>query len=120
MKYISLALELATCGSTYFSHVIYIYIYIEKKNETFSHSFPFFAKERNILWVLLCSLQKNVAFSAFFYILNKRMQKNNAFRTQHKILALFYVFYKITQRSLHSFTFFIKVRGILCVLLHSL
>ena len=31
-----------------------------QKNETFSHSFMFFAKERNILCILLRSLQKNV------------------------------------------------------------
>ena len=35
-----------------------------QKNETFSRSFTFFAKERNILCVLSRSLQKNVAFSA--------------------------------------------------------
>ena len=60
---------------------IYIYIYILKKNptfcgllqknETFSHSFAFFAK-RNILCVLFHSLQKNVAFFAFFSVLKKR------------------------------------------------
>ena len=38
-----------------------------QKNETF------FAKERNVLCVLLGSLQKIVAFSAFFYILKNRM-----------------------------------------------
>ena len=66
---------------------IYIYIYLLKKrtqrsaffcillqqNETFSHSFTFFAKEGNILCVLFRSLQKNVAF---FYVLKKRRQKN--------------------------------------------
>ena len=46
-----------------------------QKNETFSRSFTFFAKERNVLCVLLRSLQKNVAFSAFFYVLKKRTQK---------------------------------------------
>ena len=50
-----------------------------KKNKTFSRSFTFFAKERNILCVLLRSLQKKVAFSAFFYILKKRTQKNVLF-----------------------------------------
>ena len=38
-----------------------------QKNKTFSHSFTFFAKELNILCVLLRFLQKNVAFSVFFY-----------------------------------------------------
>ena len=37
------------------------------------HSFTFFAKEH---CVLLCSLQKKVAFFAFFYVLKKRIQKN--------------------------------------------
>ena len=39
-------------------------------------SFTFFIKERGILCILLCSLEKNVAFFAFFYVLYKRMQKN--------------------------------------------
>ena len=42
-------------------------------------SFTFFAKERCILHILLRSLQKNVAFFAFFYILKKRMQNNASF-----------------------------------------
>ena len=50
-----------------------------QKNETFSRSFTFFAKERNNLCVLLRSLQKNVAFFAFFYVLQKRTQKNALF-----------------------------------------
>ena len=71
---------------------IYLYISIDilkkfnatfcvllQKNETFSRSLTLFAKERNVLCVLLCSLQKNVAFSAFFYVLKKRMQKNASF-----------------------------------------
>ena len=66
---------------------MYIYIYILKKtfcvllqkNATFLLSFTFFAKEGNILCVLLCSLRKNVAFSAFFYFLEKRAQKNASF-----------------------------------------
>ena len=64
-----------------------------QKNETFSHSFMFFAKERNVLCVLLRSLQKNVVFFAFFYVLCKR-----------------------TLRSLRSFTFFAKERCVLCTL----
>ena len=69
---------------------IYISIYILKKrtqrsaffyvllqkNETFSRSFTFFAKEQNVLCVLLRSLQKNVAFSAFFYALKKRTHRS--------------------------------------------
>ena len=50
-----------------------------QKNETFSHSFTFFAKERNVLCVFLHSLQNNVAFFVFFYVLKKRTQKNVAF-----------------------------------------
>ena len=50
-----------------------------QKNEMFSHSFTFFAKEQNVLCVLLHSLQKNVAFFAFLYVLKKRMQKNASF-----------------------------------------
>ena len=41
--------------------------------------FTFFAKEQNVLCVLLRSLQKNVAFFAFFYVLKKRTQKNASF-----------------------------------------
>ena len=57
---------------------IYLYIYWKKngtfcvllqKNKTFSRSFTFFAKERYVLCVLLRSLQKNVAFFAFFSVL---------------------------------------------------
>ena len=50
-----------------------------QKNKTSSLSFMFFAKERNIPCVLLHSLQKNIAFSAFFYVLKKRTQKNALF-----------------------------------------
>ena len=60
---------------------IYIYfnIYLEKrterspillqKNETFSRSFPFFLKERNVLCVLFLSFKKNRTFFAFFSVL---------------------------------------------------
>ena len=65
-----------------------------QKNATFSCSFAFFSKEQNIL-ALFCILYK----------------KNTAF---------FYVLYKRTLHSLRSFTFFIKERGVLCVLLRSL
>ena len=75
--------------SVYIYIYVSIYLYIEKKkatfcvllqkNETFLRSLMFFAKERNVLCVLLRSLQKNVAFSAFFYVLKKRTQKNASF-----------------------------------------
>ena len=65
--------------SVYIYIYVSIYLYIEKKkatfcvllqkNETFLRSLMFFAKEQKVLCVLLHSLQKNVAFSAFFYIL---------------------------------------------------
>ena len=67
---------------------IYIIIYILKKRTRVGHaffcnrtlgslrSFTFFAKEP---CVLLHSLQKNVAFFAFFYVLKKRTQKNASF-----------------------------------------
>ena len=42
------------------------------------------------------------------------------FSKERNILAFFYILYKRTLCSLHSFTFFIKVRGILCVLLRSI
>ena len=50
-----------------------IFCVLLQKNETFSHSFTFYAKEQNVLCVLLRSLQKKVAFSVFFYVLKKRM-----------------------------------------------
>ena len=65
---------------------IYFYIYLEKrterspvllqKNETFSRSFPFFAKECSVLCVLFPSLQKNGAFFAFFSVFLKRMDRS--------------------------------------------
>ena len=70
---------------------IYLYIYILKKRTRIGHaffckrtvrslrSFTFFAKECCILYALLCSLQKNVAFFAFLYVLKKRKQKNASF-----------------------------------------
>ena len=64
-----------------------------QKNATFSHSFAFFSKERNILAFFCVLYKKNAAFFAFFYVLYKR-----------------------TLRSLRSFTFFIKECGVLCVL----
>ena len=55
-----------------------------QKNETLSRSFTLFAKEQNILCVLLRSLQKNIAFSAFFYVFKKTTQKNASFFGSHK------------------------------------
>ena len=67
---------------------LYLYIYIYRKKErglgmrsfqkhaTFCVLSRSFAKERCILCVLLHSLQKNVAFFAFFYILCKRMLRS--------------------------------------------
>ena len=73
----------------YISIYLYINICILKKEHNILRSFAkeqnflafftFFAKERNILCVLLHSLQKNVTFFAFFYVLKKRMQKNASF-----------------------------------------
>ena len=47
-----------------------------QKNEKFSRSFTFFAKEGNVLCFLLHSLLKNIAFFVFFYVLKKKTQKN--------------------------------------------
>ena len=74
-------------------------------------SFAFFAKECCVLCILLRSLQKNVAFFAFFYVLKKRMQKSPKTRKKER---------KRTLRSLCSFAFLIKECGVLCVLLRSL
>ena len=50
---------------------IYLYIYIEKNNEGWACVLlRSFAKAHCILCVLLRSLQKNVAFFTFFYVLN--------------------------------------------------
>ena len=81
----------------YISIYIYIYIYIYlyifiyisiyiycKKKGTFSRSFTFFAKECCVLCVLLRSLQKNVAFFAFFYVLCKRMLRSLRSFGSHK------------------------------------
>ena len=67
---------------------IYLYIYIEKKNEDWACVLlRSFAKERCILCVLcvlLRSLQKNVAFFAFFYALKKRMHRSFGFHKSPK------------------------------------
>ena len=59
---------------------MYIYIYIEKKNATFC---ILLQKNTTSLCILLRSLQKNVAFSAFFYVLKKITQKNASFFGSH-------------------------------------
>ena len=64
-----------------------MYIYLLKKRTRVGVAFfskertvlRSFAKEHCILCVLLHSLQKNVAFFAFFYVLKKRTQKNASF-----------------------------------------
>ena len=69
---------------------MYLYIFIEKKNEGWA--FPLFKRmQRSAFFCVL--LQKNIAFFAFFYILCKRMLC-----------------------SLRFLTFFAKER---CILLHS-
>ena len=65
-------------------YTVYFYIYIGEKtkcsrvllqkNETFSCSFPFFAKELCLLCILFRSLQKIIAFFVFFSILKKRTE----------------------------------------------
>ena len=64
---------------TYVYISVYLYIYIEKKNAkecNVLHSFVFFSNRTKRSCVLLHSLQKNEMFSALFYILKKRTQKN--------------------------------------------
>ena len=89
-RYISLHIYIYLYTDIYLYISIYIYIYVLiKKNatfcvlfqkiETFSRSFTFFAKEWNVLCVLLRSLQKNFAFFVFFYVLKKWTQKNASF-----------------------------------------
>ena len=81
-------------------------------------------KERKRTVRSFLGLKKNLKFffaiyitrvgHAFFYVLLK---------TKAAFFAFFYVLYKRMWGSLHSlrsFTFFIKERGVLCVLLHSL
>ena len=81
--------------SIYYTYIsifiyIYLYIYILKKRTRVGHAF--FPKERNILaffcvlakeccvfCVLLCSLEKNAVFFAFFCVLKKRTQKKASF-----------------------------------------
>ena len=59
-----------------------------QKNETSSHSFTFFAKERCILFALFCSLEKNVKERNVLLglisrkKLKKRMEKNVTYRTE--------------------------------------
>ena len=59
--------------SIYLYISIYIFIYILKKERNVLRSFAFFSKRMKRSCVLLHSLQKNETFSAFFYILCKRM-----------------------------------------------
>jgi len=84
------------CCYVFCKRTICSYVLLQK-NDTFLCSFMFFAKECCVLYVLLRSLQKKVAFSKFFYVLCKR-----------------------TFRSLRSFTFFAKECNVLCVFLRSL
>ena len=82
--YINLYISILIYTSVYL--YIYLYIYIEKKIEGWAcvlfkrtqHS-AFFCKRMKRSHVLLRSLQKNIAFFAFFYVLKKRMQKNASF-----------------------------------------
>ena len=90
-KFIFIYLSISIYIYLYIS--IYISIYIERKKKGRAgvlfkrtqhsaffckrtlhslRSFTFFAKERCVLCVLLRSLQKNVVFFAFFYVLKKR------------------------------------------------
>ena len=65
--------------------------------------------------ILLHSFQKNETFWRSFAFFIKRLLRS--------LRSFFYVLYKRTLRSLRSlrsFTLFIKERGVLCVLLHSL
>ena len=71
-------------------------MYIEKRTE----SSAFFCKRTKPTHVLLRSLQKNVAFFAFFYVLCKRTLRS--------------------LRSLRSLTFFAKECCVLCTLFCSL
>ena len=59
---------------------IYIYIYIEKRTERSA----FFCKRTNRSRILLRSLQKNVAFFAFFYVLYKSTQHSFWFHKSYK------------------------------------
>ena len=67
-----------------------------QKNAMFLRSFIFFIQECDVLCILLCSLQNNAAFIAFFYILYKRTQR---------FLRSFTFFIKEHKRTLHSFWF---------------
>ena len=95
---------IGTWDSASFLHIIVerhagLGIHSFQKNATFSRSFAFFSKERNILAFFCVLYKKNAAFFVFFYLLSKR--------TLHSL------------RSLRSFTFFIKECGVLCDLLCS-
>ena len=75
--------------SIYLYISIFIYIYILKKRMRVGHAF--FSKERNVLrsfakerCILLRSLQKNVKFFAFFFVLKKRMHHSFGFHKSPK------------------------------------
>jgi len=83
-------------GQMFFSKVrnVLTFLYILLKRTL--HSLTFFAKDLWVLYVLLRSLQENVAFSTFFYVLCKRMQRS---------LRSFMFFRKERKRTQHSFGF---------------
>ena len=73
--YIYILKKRTRVGHVFFSkerNVLHSFAFFCKRMLRSSRSFTFFVKERCILCVLLRSLQKNVAFFAFFYVLCKR------------------------------------------------
>ena len=82
-------------------YTVYIFIYIEKKNitfcvllqknETFSRSFTFFAKERCILCILLHSLKRMLRLCVLF-----RLKKKNG--KEHIVLLGFISRQKLKKR----------------------
>ena len=94
---------------SFFNIYLYIYIYIEKRTE---HS-VFFCKRTKRSCVLLRSLQKNVAFFAYFYVLCvlfHSLEKNG--KEQNIILGLISR-PKLKKRTEKNFAFFLngKERG---------
>ena len=98
-----------------------IYIYWKKeqglgmhsfqKNATFSHSFAFFSKERNILAFFCVLYKKNAAVFAFFYVVYKRtMHSLRSLNSLQKNVAFFAFFYVLCKRTLHSLRYFTFLR----------
>ena len=75
---------------------------------------------KNMIVKLLPERAISLSLYIYIYFLFRVGLGIRSFQKNGTIFAFFSVFYKRTERSLHSFLFFIKKRNDLCVLFRSL